>query len=105
MDRKAREELNEMSKKVFGTTSKWQKLVNKGVAEPYQREREVMVPGANGNLLKKTFTDTKHVKKRYSVEEVRKLMQDELDERQKRVANKALDDLAQETEKLGLNES
>ncbi len=90
MDRKTREELNEMSKKVFGTASKWQKLVNDGVKDTYERDREVMVPAANGSLLKKTFTDRKYVLKRYSVEEVRKLMQDVLDERQKQVDNKAI---------------
>lgn len=85
MDRKTREELNEMSQKVFGAASRWQKLINKGVAETFEREREVMVPTLNHGLVKKTFTDRKSVVKHYSVEEVRKFMQDILDERQKQV--------------------
>lgn len=73
-----RQELNALSKQVFGTTSKWQKLVNNGVAEPFERDREVMVPRADGTLVKKTFTDRKYVLKHYSVEEVEKLMTDVL---------------------------
>jgi hypothetical protein len=90
MDRKTREELNEMSKKVFKSSSRWQKLVNDGVLEPYERERKVMVP-RNGGVVEKTFTDRKMVLRRYSVEEVRKLMQ-----------NMILDEIARETEKLNL---
>lgn len=75
MDRKTREELNALSKKVFGTTSKWQKLVNNGVAEPFERDREVMITTADGKLGKKVFTDRKYVNKRYSVEEIRKFME------------------------------
>lgn len=77
-----RQELNALSKQVFGTTSRWQKLVNKGVAEPFERDREVMVPRADGTLVKKTFTDKKYVLKHYSVEEVEKLMTDVLKARE-----------------------
>jgi len=75
MTRQLREELNLLSKQVFGTTSKWQKLVNDGVKEPYERERKVMVPTPTG-LKEKTFVDKKSVVRRYGVEEVRKLMLD-----------------------------
>jgi hypothetical protein len=75
MTRTQREELNQLSKQVFGTTSKWQKLVNDGVKEPYERERKVMVPTPAG-LKEKTFVDKKSVVRRYSVEEVKKLMTD-----------------------------
>lgn len=78
MNRKEREELNELSKLVFGSSSKWQKLVNRGINEPYERDREVMIPTKNGRFTKKVFTDRKNVLKRYSVEEVRNLMQDML---------------------------
>jgi hypothetical protein len=81
-----RQELNELSKKVFGTTSRWQKIVNDGVAEPMEREREVLVPKANGQLVKKIFTDKKAVIKHYSVEEVKKLMEDILTARKATVA-------------------
>ena len=80
MERKTREELNRLSKEVFGKTSRWQKIVNNGVAEPHQREREVMVPTTKG-IVKKIFTDNKNITKRYSVEEVRQLMLDILEAR------------------------
>lgn len=76
MDRNTREELNSLSKEVFGSSSRWQKFVNKGVSEPFERDREVMIPKANGQFVKKTFTDKKSIVRRYSVEEVRKLMVD-----------------------------
>ncbi|CAM6005510.1 unnamed protein product [Sphagnum balticum] len=76
MDRKTREELNDLSKRVFGSTSRWQKLVNNGVTEPLERDREVMLPVENGRIVRKVFTDRKHVNRRYSVGEVRKLMED-----------------------------
>jgi hypothetical protein len=74
MTRNEREELNQLSLRAFGSSSKWVKLVNKGVLEPMQREREVMVPKANGQLVKKTFVDRKNVVKRYTVDEVKALM-------------------------------
>ena len=79
MDTKTREELNALSKRAFGTSSKWQKLVNDGFYEEFTRDREVMIPKANGELMKKVFTDKKKVARRYSVEEVRKLMEDILE--------------------------
>lgn len=75
MDRKTREEMNALSLEVFGTSSKWQKLMTNGVDEPFERDREVMIPTANGGLKKKTFTDRKYVKRRYTLEEVRTLME------------------------------
>src|ERR1035437_203773 len=119
MKRALREQLNLLSKKVFGTSSKWKKLVDKGVAEPYERDREVMVPRANGSFAKKVFTDKKSVTKRYTVDEVFKIMMDVLAARNaskvkpdevaqievgsaKSESEKALDELAVETESLGL---
>lgn len=87
MDRKTREELNKMSKEVFGSSSRWQKLVNKGIAEPYERQREVMVPKANGAVMKKTFTDKKSVVRHMTVEEVTNLMKDMLKVREARLAH------------------
>lgn len=104
MTRKTREELNELSKQVFGSTSRWQKIVDKGVAEPHTREREVMVPTRNG-MEKKVFTDKKDVIKHYSVDEVRKLMEDILASRKSSTTaeqNQTLDELAIETENLEL---
>lgn len=74
MTREIREELNQLSLRAFGSSSRWKKLVDKGVLEPMQREREVMVPKANGQLVKKTFVDKKSVTKRYTVDEVKALM-------------------------------
>ena len=76
MTHKEREELNSLSLRAFGASSKWKKLMDKGVYEPFERQREVMVPTANGKLVKKTFTDHKYVVKHYTVEEVKKLMLD-----------------------------
>lgn len=76
-----REELNKLSLEAFGTSSKWQKLVIRGEPEVYEREREVMVPKLDGSLVKKTFKDRKSVLRRYSVEEIRKVMTDLLAER------------------------
>lgn len=42
-----RQELNALSKEVFGTSSRWQKLVNSGYAELVTREIEEAVPAAN----------------------------------------------------------
>ena len=81
MDYKTRQELNQLSKQVFGTSSKWQKLVNDGFPEAYGRDREVMIPRANGEFVKKIFTEKKSIIKRYTVDEVRKLMEDVLESR------------------------
>ena len=76
-----RQELNELSKKVFGTSSRWQKIVNNGVAEPYEREHEVMVPNSRGGVTKKVFKHKKNVLRRYTVQEIRTLMEDILNNR------------------------
>jgi hypothetical protein len=78
MDRKTREELNDLSKRVWGSSSRWKKLVEKGFIEFFERDREVMVPGATG-VKKKVFTDRKGVPRRYTIEEVRKVMMDLLE--------------------------
>jgi hypothetical protein len=80
MDRKTREELNKLSLECFGSSSRWQKVMDKGVAEPFERDREVMVPTSKG-VEKKVFTDKKSVVKHYSLEEVKKLMHDILESR------------------------
>jgi len=80
MDRQTREELNSLSKEAFGSSSRWQKLVNNGFAEPHEREREVMVP-RNGSVIKKVFKDRKSILKRYSVDEIRKVMTEILEAR------------------------
>jgi len=74
MTHNERQELNALSKECFGVSSRWQKLVNSGVLEPYEREREVMVPRANGEIVKKTFKDKKSVVRHYTPEEVKNLM-------------------------------
>lgn len=105
-----RQTLNALSKECFGTASRWKKLMDYGIAEEYERDREVMLPG-NGEFVKKVFKDKKFVVKHYSLEEVKKLMEDILEKRRnpnvkmvdtKKVQSKALDDLQEETEKLGL---
>lgn len=75
MTRQEREELNALSKEVFGSSSRWYKMVTNGIVEPYEQKREVMVPTIRG-FEKKTFVDHKGVTKHFSVEEIKKLMQD-----------------------------
>jgi hypothetical protein len=86
MDRKTREELNRLSKEVFGTSSRWKKIVDKGTVEPLERDRKVIVPKANGQLVEKVFTDKKGVTKYMTVEEVLKLMLEIQDSRKKQIA-------------------
>lgn len=47
--RQEREELNALSKEVFGVSSKWQKLVNKGYSKLITEETTEYVPGATDN--------------------------------------------------------
>lgn len=104
MTRQQREELNRLSKEVFGTSSKWQKLVNDGFAEPFERNREVLIPTKKG-IEKKVFTDKKSVIRHYTVEEVHTIMKDLLKQKQSSLSvqkNTALDELAIETESLGI---
>ena len=44
-------EMNKLSLEVFGSSSRWQKIVNNGVSEPHERDQEVMVP-VNGKITK-----------------------------------------------------
>lgn len=91
MDRKTKQELNELSKQVFGSSSKWQKLVERGSLEPMQRERKVMVP-ENGSAVEKTFIDRKTVMRRYTPDEIKSEMLSILDARDKqKTASDALE--------------
>jgi hypothetical protein len=45
LTRNEREELNALSKEVFGATSRWQKLSNKGYSELLSEEVTELVPG------------------------------------------------------------
>ena len=51
-------------------------MVEKGVPELYERDREVMVTTRAGDLKKKVFKDHKYGLKRYTVEEIKKVMED-----------------------------
>lgn len=76
MNRKTREEMNELSKKVFGTSSRWQKIVNNGVVDSYQEQSTKIVPNrTTGQLEAKNFQVTKPVFRRYTVEQVKELME------------------------------
>lgn len=81
IDRKTKEELNQLSKEVFGSTSKWKKMCELGVAEPIMED-----------TIKLTMVDGKEVKenvktpvlykdsiptstlRRYTIPEVREFM-------------------------------
>jgi hypothetical protein len=84
MTREVRENLNRLSKEVFGTSSRWAKIVNNGVAEPMEREREVTVPDGKGGVKVKTFKDKKSVVKHYTPDEVCSMMLEILVSRQKK---------------------
>lgn len=45
VDYQTRQELNALSKEVFGSSSRWQKLVNNGVAKLVTEEVTELVPG------------------------------------------------------------
>ena len=81
MEYKTRKELDELSLRAFGTSSKWKKLVDKGIPQLYERDREVIVPNKDGQLSKKVYTEQKYVTKRYTAEEVKKHMMQILEDR------------------------
>jgi hypothetical protein len=103
MTREVRENLNRLSKEVFGTSSRWAKIVNNGVAEPMEREREVTVPDGKGGVKVKTFKDKKTVIKHYTPDEVCSMMLEILQSRQKNV--KAPDPVNTDTLTLDLTGS
>jgi hypothetical protein len=84
MEYKTRQELNELSLKAFGASSRWQKFVNRGVPQLYERDREVVLADQMGKLGKKVFTDQKVVIHRFTVEEVKKHMMQILEDRHTR---------------------
>ena len=85
IDRKLKEELKDLSLKVFGASSRWQKLVEKGTQEPMQRERTAMIL-EKGQPVEKTFIDRKSVTKFYTPEEVKALLTDIVREREEAIA-------------------
>jgi hypothetical protein len=48
INRKQRKELDALSKEVFGTSSRWQKVVDKGYVELLTEEKEVEYPSPTG---------------------------------------------------------
>lgn len=86
MEHKTVQELNALSLKAFGSSSRWHKLVNKGVPQLYERDREVMiVVEGTGKLGKNLYTDQKVMIKRYTVEEVRTLMVKTIENKEKAI--------------------
>lgn len=82
--RKDREELNALSKDVFGTSSRWQKLVDKGYLELLQEEKEEEVPAEKEGEAPTTRKVTvpilneagqkQHVVKRHTFQSVKEFM-------------------------------
>lgn len=78
-------ELNALSKEVFGSTSKWRKMMEKGVAELVEEDTKKLVI-KDGKEVTETVKTPKlyvgksggelhqHILKRYTVEEVREFM-------------------------------
>lgn len=87
-------ELNALSKEVFGTTSKWKKMIEKGVPELMQEDTKKLTikDGKQETETVKTpvlYTGPsgeaelhQHALKRYTVDEVREFMLMVLDRRQ-----------------------
>jgi hypothetical protein len=82
IEREVREELNELSKFVYGVSSKWQSILDHGFKELVTETKTETVPGENGEP-----DTTKEIKvavlkngvnqyriKRYSLEEVKVLL-------------------------------
>lgn len=101
MEYKTRQELNALSLRAFGASSRWQKLVNKGRPQLYERDREVVIPSKDGILDKKTFTDQKVVLHRFTVEEVKNHMMQILEDRHNAEKKRleAIEDASQEDAK------
>ena len=76
MSSKEREELNTLSLRAFGASSRWKKLVEKGFNHHYQDTVEKLVPNrANGILEKQQFSVPKAVHVRHTYESVKTLME------------------------------
>lgn len=56
LTRQLKEELNGLSKEVFGASSRWQKLVTNGYVKPVTREEEEIVPAEKAGDLPTTRT-------------------------------------------------
>jgi len=84
LNRKTREELNALSKEVFGASSRWQKYLESGTQELLVEEVSEIVPGAkegDPDTERKVQTPVKRedgamqfYTKHYTVEDVRTLM-------------------------------
>lgn len=82
MDHKTKQELNALSKEVFGTASKWKKLIDNGFVHVEQGQREVVVPDLETrSFKKKTYATSTPVLVRYTVETVRAMMENVLKDR------------------------
>ncbi len=75
MNRTTIDEMNELSKRCFGTTSRWKKILDNGVAEPLPDETKVVPNFATKQLESRTFKSHKSVIKRYTFQEVKELME------------------------------
>jgi hypothetical protein len=82
IEKETREELNKLSKEVFGVSSKWQGLLEHGVKELVTETKTETIPGENGKPdetreirvpIKKNGVP-QYAIKRYNLDEVRELM-------------------------------
>lgn len=81
IDRKTKEELNALSKSVFGTTSKWRKMMELGVSEIVQEDTKKLVVKDGKEEYETIKTPVMHKDqlvvnrlKRYTIDEVREFM-------------------------------
>lgn len=84
LTRTEREELNSLSKEVFGASSRWQKLVNKGYSKMVMEKVTELVPGEKEEdepttrevdvPVKTSFGALQSTQERHTVDSVRELM-------------------------------
>lgn len=83
--RELREEMNALSKEVFGVPSKWQKLLRKGTMNLITKEITEIIPGEEGKeptTKKSTVAKLNEhgqkvsVQKYYTVDDIKKIMLD-----------------------------
>ena len=78
-----REELNQLSLEVFGTSSRWKKLVEKGFQHKYNEKQKKIVPNMETRQLEEVEFDVpRNTLVRYTDETVKTLMLNILRDRQ-----------------------
>src|SRR5665213_1549886 len=87
MKRQLREEMNELSKQVFGTSSRWKKIVDYGSVDSYEEDNIKVVPNKlTGQLEQLNFKKRVNFVRHYTLEQVKELMESILVKRSEQLA-------------------